>query len=83
MPKCENCGQMMPTLRGLKRHAQREHPGELETPEEHLPDDDSEQRDFDGEEPDDSDHDPEYVVTNDPPEGEDASLLDFDGDNDG
>lgn len=70
------------SLRQLKRHYKQEHSGETWTPEEHLPNDDSEQRDFDGETPNDDEHSPEYEDTNEPPETERTSLREYAGDGD-
>lgn len=83
MPNCNEpgCG-FNGTLRQLKRHFKREHSGETWTPDEHLPDHDSEQLDFDGEEPDESGHDPEQLVENDTTDTEGTSIFDYDDDTD-
>lgn len=78
MPQCSECDVTFSSLRSLKRHWNDEHSGELWPDEDDLGPPDSEQRDFDGNEPDDSGHDPEYEVTNDPDSGEKTRL----GDND-
>lgn len=80
--QCSECGTIYGTKRTLQKHWQEEHPSQLETPEEHLPDDDSEQRDFEGEGPETDAHNPEPLATNDPPETERSSLFEFGGDGD-
>lgn len=76
--RCEECSTLYATKRTLERHWRDEHwDPEYETPDEHLGGDDSEQRDFAGEEPDDSDYDPQYVEVNDPPDTEKTRLEDY------
>lgn len=74
---CTECGLVLTSLRHAKRHWRKEHAGETWTPEEYLPDTESEQRDFDGEEPDSSDYEPEYETENEPPETKPAKLYEF------
>lgn len=82
-PLCKICRDYRGSLRGLKRHYRSEHAGDSAVPEEYRGGPDAEQRDFDGNEPDDSDYNPEYETTNDPPETEKAVLDEFTGDDDG
>lgn len=79
---CRICGKSIRSLKHGKRHWRRVHKDEereYETPEEALPDTVTEQRDFEGEEPDTSEHDPEYMAENDAVETEDSTLFDYGG----
>lgn len=79
MPQCNEPGcSYKGSLRSLKRHYRREQPGEIATPEDELPDAESEQRDFEGENPTEDGHDPEYLTENEPADVEDISIFEFD-----
>lgn len=58
---CQECGEKFTQKWRLLRHHKEEHGGVIETPEEHLPNDTSEQRDFAGETPSEDAHEPEYI----------------------
>lgn len=77
---CQECGATIHTPKQAKRHWRREHMGDtdrLDTPEEELPDTITEQRDFEGEEPSEEDHNPVYEYHNDPEDTEDSSLFEY------
>lgn len=77
MPQCNTCGTVFATLETLKNHFQQKHSGEIWTPDEHLPDTESEQKDFAGDTPTTDGHDPEYENRNDPDHGKRVSLYQF------
>lgn len=79
---CSECSVKLRDLRHAKKHWWKEHgglgPERLETPEEELPEDNSEQRDFSGEEPSDDGHNPEVLVEErEEEETEETSLFDY------
>ena len=82
LAKCTECGVTLRSKRHARNHYQKRHSGEIETPEEYLTRIESEQRDFHGEPPDDSDHNPEYEVTNDPPDTSKTTLFEHEREND-
>lgn len=80
--KCsvDGCSQMIHSLSHAKNHYAARHSGEIETPEKYLntfPD--TEQRDFNGDEPSTEGHDPTYEVLNEPPETRKSKLDDYEG----
>lgn len=91
--KCPDCGVKLQSKESARKHYQEEHSGEMETPEEYLNRAESEQRDFNGQEPTTDGHNPEYLTENEP-EGDntrlgtlhefereqDGSLEEYDGD---
>ena len=62
MPQCATCDEKYGSLRSLRNHHLEEHSGEVWTPEEYLPSTESQQRDFHGDVPDDSDHAPRVLA---------------------
>ena len=71
--KCPECGLMLASKKAARKHYQQQHSGSIETPDEYLPDHNSEQRDFQGEEPTTEGHNPEYLVE-DESEGDNTRL---------
>lgn len=81
MPQCSYCGNSYESTYKMSQHIVRVHEsGAYETTEEYMNDVVSEQRDFDGSEPDDSDYSPEYETTNDVDDGEKVTLDEWDDD---
>ena len=82
LAKCTECGVTLRSKRHARNHYQKRHSGEIETPEEYITRIESEQRDFNGEPPDDSDHNPEYEVRNDTPDTYLTDLREYESDSD-
>lgn len=82
--KCSynNCSVEKQSKMSIRRHFYSEHSGELETPEEYLNRVESEQRDFSGEVPDTTEHDPEYETTNELPETRKSTLFEHEREED-
>jgi hypothetical protein len=76
-PQCAVCGENCKSKRGLQKYYQQNHSGEVWPDDEDLPDDPPPQRDFEGNGPDDSDYNPEYETTNDPPETRKGRLTEW------
>lgn len=84
MKECRECGKKYSSKRGVRKHFYDEHQAEIETPEEFLGPPDTEQRDFHGDVPDESGHDPVYIDVDETEEQETTmtQLKDY-GDGDG
>lgn len=93
LTKCADCGKLLVSKTAARKHYQEYHSGEIETPEEELPDHNSEQQDFHGEQPTTEGHEPRYMTENEPAgEGtrpytlhefereKDGSIPEFNGD---
>jgi uncharacterized C2H2 Zn-finger protein len=61
---CPDCSAKLRDKKHARKHYQKHHSGEIETPEEYLDRIESEQRDFDGGEPTTDGHNPEYLTEN-------------------
>ena len=64
MFKCTECGLKYHSKKQVEDHYRENHSGEIETPEEYLDRVESEQRDFEGNEPTTEGHNPEYLTEN-------------------
>lgn len=73
LTKCPDCKKKLASKRQARRHYRENHSGEIETPEEYLDRIESEQRDFEGNEPTTEGHNPEYLVE-DESEGDNTRL---------
>jgi hypothetical protein len=83
--ECSECGRKLSSKNAARIHYRQYHAGEIETPAEHVDRVESEQRDFAGNEPDTSDHDPEYLTEpsdTSKPDTRSASLHEFEREND-
>jgi hypothetical protein len=65
LTKCSECGKRLHSKRQARKHYRERHSGEIETPDEYLEKVESEQRDFEGNEPTEKGHNPEYLVESD------------------
>lgn len=74
MPRCAECGESYGSKRSLMRHWRKVHSGELWPEDEDLGPPGSDQIDLEGDEPDESGHDPEYETQNEPDAGYQTGL---------
>jgi len=64
LTKCHECKKKLASKTQARRHYRENHSGEIETPEEYIDRVESEQRDFNGDEPATDGHNPEYLTEN-------------------
>lgn len=87
LTKCPQygCNKKLQSKRQARKHYQENHSGEIETPAEYLDRVESEQRDFEGNEPTTEGHNPQYLTENES-EGDNTrlgTLHEFERDKDG